>query len=48
MEYSDYLRNQAAKYRELTAKNDGSLPKRNSWNWPTSAKKSPMIWMISV
>ena len=28
MEYSDYLRNQVAKYRELTAKNGGSFAKK--------------------
>ena len=28
MEYSDYLRDQAARYRELAAKNDGSFAKQ--------------------
>ena len=43
-EHSDYLREQAARYLELSKRKKISWLKRNSSNWRTYAKKLPMIW----
>src|SRR5262252_4435854 len=41
MEWDDYLRQQAATYRQLAEKAEDPVVKKNSSTWQTSAKRSP-------
>jgi hypothetical protein len=46
MDWDDYLRQQAAMYRQLAEKTEDALISKNSSNWQRSAMRSPIILRI--